>query len=177
MVPGLRGASWRRSWRRWTASSSRRVYEALDKNAIDNLVTQLRHHPTLPDVITLYLSGTDLYAHVAKEGPDEARRKYLVEVVDPARRRRSSHELRRRHHPRRPLDPSSPRITATRRSSTTTSTLIGTTATAIRPASCGARAFACRPFRREESPVRTILFTAVLAYGGALGFVYLADRS
>ena len=35
-------------------------------------------------MLTVYLSGTDLYAHIAKEGPDAARSSYLEEIVDPA---------------------------------------------------------------------------------------------
>jgi hypothetical protein len=34
-------------------------------------------------MLSIYLSGTDSYAHVAQEGPDEARHAYLRDVVDP----------------------------------------------------------------------------------------------
>ncbi|MBA3391726.1 MAG: alkaline phosphatase family protein [Deltaproteobacteria bacterium] len=60
----------------------RDVYEALDEGAID-VVTGHLAEGAVPDLLTVYLSGTDLWAHISKEGPDEARRKYLVQVVDP----------------------------------------------------------------------------------------------
>ena len=76
--------------------TSRKPYEALDHGAIDAVVSHLASGP-VPDVLTLYLSGTDLYAHVAKEGPDEARRAYLTEVVDPALAKLVEQHARARH--------------------------------------------------------------------------------
>jgi hypothetical protein len=73
----------------------RRPYETLDRQAIDVVVDELAEG-ALPDVLSIYLSGTDLYAHVAEEGPDEARRKYLTEVVDPALAKLAA-RLRARH--------------------------------------------------------------------------------
>ncbi|MBA3500350.1 MAG: alkaline phosphatase family protein, partial [Deltaproteobacteria bacterium] len=48
--------------------TSRRVYEDLDKAAIDAIASRLDDKVAIPDVITLYVSGADLYAHIAKEG-------------------------------------------------------------------------------------------------------------
>src|SRR5262249_14806493 len=62
--------------------ASPKLFSTLDSSAVDVLI----HHLTRdapPDVLVLYISNTDLYAHVASEGPDEARRNYLRDVVDP----------------------------------------------------------------------------------------------
>jgi hypothetical protein len=62
--------------------ASRAKYEKLDKEVVDVVLDELESG-ALPDVVTVYLSGTDLFAHVADEGPDVARRRYLREVMDP----------------------------------------------------------------------------------------------
>src|SRR6202040_3116053 len=61
---------------------ARAAYAELDEQVISVVRDALDSGP-VPDVLTVYLSGTDLYAHVATEGPDAARRAYLHEVVDP----------------------------------------------------------------------------------------------
>lgn len=63
---------------------SRHAYEALDKAAIGALVKELDRSRAVPDVLTLYIAGTDVYTHVSKKTPDESRTEYLVEVADPA---------------------------------------------------------------------------------------------
>ena len=60
--------------------ASPRLYERLDAGAIDAVVDHLAKDP-LPDVLTLYISGTDLYAHIAEQGPDRARRAYM-QLID-----------------------------------------------------------------------------------------------
>jgi membrane-anchored protein YejM (alkaline phosphatase superfamily) len=62
-------------------SESRKLYENLDSSVVNDVTTSLATG-TVPDVLTIYLSGTDLYAHIANEGPDKARISYLEEVVD-----------------------------------------------------------------------------------------------
>ena len=61
---------------------SRKIYEDLDDEVVDVVTDRLRTGP-VPDVLSVYLSGPDSYAHVADEGPDPARRTYLREVIDP----------------------------------------------------------------------------------------------
>src|SRR6185436_3811245 len=61
---------------------SRVAYEKLDEEIVDVVTDELRTGP-LPDVLSVYLSGADSYAHVAKKGPDAARREYLHDVMDP----------------------------------------------------------------------------------------------
>ncbi len=65
------------------AKNARGTYEKLDAHIASVVSDQLATGP-VPDVLTVYLMGTDLYAHIAEEGPDDARRSYLIEVVDPA---------------------------------------------------------------------------------------------
>ena len=57
---------------------TRTHYENLDKDVIEVVDDALEKGP-LPDVLTVYLTGTDLYAHIAEEGPMQARRAYLTE--------------------------------------------------------------------------------------------------
>jgi hypothetical protein len=59
-----------------------RVFEELDSDVVESVRDQLDEE-NAPDVLTVYLPGTDLYAHTSREGPDAARREYLSEVVDP----------------------------------------------------------------------------------------------
>jgi hypothetical protein len=65
------------------ARAARDAYAKLDEAVAESVVTALEKGP-VPDVLTVYLAGADLYAHVASEGPNEARLTYLREVVDPA---------------------------------------------------------------------------------------------
>jgi hypothetical protein len=62
--------------------SQRDVYAQIDEEALDAAFDAL-DDGDLPDVLALYLPGIDLYTHVARRGPDRARREYLTEVVDP----------------------------------------------------------------------------------------------
>src|SRR6185503_12184396 len=62
------------------------VYANIDREVLATLtaaIDEVDKGEPLPDVLTLYLAGTDLFAHVAEAGPDRARRRYLTEVVDP----------------------------------------------------------------------------------------------
>src|SRR5688572_11707121 len=59
----------------------RDVWAQIDQEAMDAVLDRLGGD--VPDVLAVYLPGTDLYAHVAARGPDRARREYLMEVVDP----------------------------------------------------------------------------------------------
>jgi hypothetical protein len=154
-----------------TQEESRRTYADLDNAAIDNLVSRLEDGPT-PDVLTLYISGTDLYAHVAKEGPDEARKKYLIEVVDPALEKvvnamRARNMLQNRwvivtadHGHTQVVHDEQHAIGVSEEDTPGVLHEVG---------------FKTRPFKRDVSKHDT--FNSVLAYGGAIAYVYLADRS
>ncbi len=152
------------------AKTSRKVFAALDESAIDAVVDHLRA-PTLPDVMTVYLSGTDLYAHVADEGPDDARRAYLREIVDPA-----LGKLVGKLRDRGMLDRMWTLVVADH----------GHTAVVHdKPHALGANAgppevlkaagFRVRPFKKDVAAAEP--FSAVLAYGGATAYVYVANRA
>jgi predicted AlkP superfamily pyrophosphatase or phosphodiesterase len=153
--------------------ASPKLYSTLDSAAVDVLIDHLGSGPT-PDILTLYLSGTDLYAHVATEGPDEARRAYLRDVVD-GQLGRVVEALTKRgvldrtwvvtladhghtqvvHDARHALGDggdTAPPLTVLRR--------LG---------------FRLRPLQHHVDAKDP--FSAVLAYGGAMAYVYLADRS
>ena len=150
---------------------SRATYESLDRAVIDTLITHLKDGPT-PDVLTLYLAGTDLYAHVAVEGPDQARKTYLTEVVDPA-----LGPLVAKMRERNMLDHRWIIVTADHGHTQ----VLHDDAHAIdtsdsdAPGVLKSLGFHIRPFKREVASSDP--YNAVLAYGGAMGFVYLADRS
>jgi hypothetical protein len=152
--------------------TSRAIYKDLDDAAIDAIVSRLGHRTPTPDVLTLYISGTDLYAHVAKEGPDEARRQYLVEIVDPALRRFVD-----RMRERRALDDRWVIVTGDHGHTPILKDGIHSIGTGDRgPVGVLERVgFRVRPFRHQVADRHP--FSAVLAFGGAMAYVYLADRS
>jgi hypothetical protein len=151
---------------------SRALYEDLDQAAIDAIVSRLDDKAHIPDVLTLYISGTDLYAHVAEEGPDEARAKYLIEVADPALGR-----LVDKLRERRALDNRWVIVTSDHGHTQILHDdqhAIGTGDNGV-PGLLTKLGFRMRPLKQQvpdEHP-----FSAVIAYGGAMAYVYLADRS
>lgn len=146
------------------------VFAALDREVVEELVEEIEEEEHLPDVLTVYIAGTDGYAHVAAVGPDAARQRYLVEVVDPL-----VGDLRRALEARGELDDRYVIVTSDHGH------------TAVRdddehalyhgdddpPAVLEAAGYRVRPLRLKADGV----FDAVLAYQGAFAYVYLADRS
>ncbi|MCX5741089.1 MAG: alkaline phosphatase family protein [Proteobacteria bacterium] len=153
-------------------TASRKLYENLDAAVVKTVVAGLETG-TLPDVLTVYLSGTDLYAHVAAEGPDRARITYLEQVVDPlliklANALDARHALAGRwivvtsdHGHTQVIDDDAHAL----------STKPGEDP----PSVLEVAGFRLRPFAREVGA--TAPFNAVLAYGGAMAYVYLANRA
>jgi hypothetical protein len=153
-----------------SVKSKRDLFATLDTAVVDTVTDRLGRGP-LPDVLTIYLIGTDLYAHVADEGPDAARRSYLREVVDPALGRLNG-TLRARGvldrlwvmvvsdhgHTAVPHDPEH-------------ALGVGDGP----PAVLRGAGFRVRKLAQEVDKADP--FSAVLAYGGAMAYVYLADRS
>jgi len=151
------------------SNTSRRIYEDLDEAAIESVVGQLDDGP-VPDVLTIYLSGTDLYAHTAKEGPDLARRAYLVEVVEPLIAKLTK-KLRARHA----LSNRWILVTSDHGHTEVLKDDKHALAASGPPDVLRNAGFRVRPFKRDVE--KTHAFSAVLAYGGAMAYVYLADRS
>jgi predicted AlkP superfamily pyrophosphatase or phosphodiesterase len=150
---------------------SRKLYEVLDKAAVDEVIKSLDGE-VLPDVLTLYLSGTDLYAHVAEEGPDEARRTYLKEVLEPQFVRLGD-KLSSRHA----LDGRWVVISADHGHTQIAYDHVHSLANKDKdiPKLLIQSGFRVRPFKRYVDDKDG--FNAVVAYGGATSYLYFADRS
>ena len=155
-----------------TQKQSWATYEELDQQVMDVVVGALDAE-ILPDVLTVYVSGTDLYAHVAAEGPDAARRAYLREVVDPQLSRLAA-KLRARGA----LDGRYVVVTSDHghtevvhdESHALTTKDEHTPVALLRKAG-----FRVRPFKLKVA--KDDDFQAVLAYQGAMAYVYVADRT
>ena len=148
------------------------VWAEIDRAAVDVLTSHLARDP-LPDVLTLYVAGTDLYAHVADEGPDAARRTYMRTIVDPLIGRVVD-KLRARGR----LDRLWVIVLADHGHTAVVHDKVhalGTGEGGGPPTVLRAAGFRVRPFRHDVAASDP--FSAVLAYGGATAYVYLADRS
>ncbi len=149
--------------------ATRKLFSAVDEKAIASVVEELGGKD-FPDVLTVYLSGTDLYAHVAHEGPEEAMRWYLKEVADPALGKLVA-KLRERGM----LD----RMWTVVVSDHGHSQVVHDKTHALRPNRITEQVLERAGFR-PRLPVRESpndKFSAVVAYGGADAYIYLADRS
>lgn len=157
-----------------TDKESRADYETLDGEVIEVVIDALEQKDIAhPDVLTVYLSGTDLYGHIAREGPDKARRAYLREVLDP-HVATLDQELRSRGL----LDNRWVVITSDHGHTEVMEDeehALATDAKQDPPCVLLERGFRLREFQREVAPEAD--FQAVLAYQGAVAYVYTADRS
>jgi hypothetical protein len=152
--------------------ASRKVFENLDAEVMSVVRHQLDHTP-VPDVLTIYLSGTDQYAHVADEGPTPARRAFLREVLDP--RFGALHEKLRE---RGALANRYVAITADHGHTEVVKDdlhALGMKGPDDPPELVKRAGFRLRPFDMDVD--KDDDFQAVLAYQGAMAYVYLADRS
>jgi hypothetical protein len=155
------------------AKPSPALFEALDSAAVDVALDHLNKDP-LPDVLTLYLAGTDLYTHEAAEGPDEARRAYLKTVVD-KQIGRVVDVLRAKGRLEHEwvivvADHGHTQVIHDKQHALGEAGLDAGVPTLLRQAG-----FRIRPLQHEVDDKDP--FSAVLAYGGATAYVYLADRS
>lgn len=151
---------------------TRDAYQKLDEQVVDAVVDELEDGP-IPDVLTVYLSGTDLYAHIAEEGPDDARRAYLKEVADPALAK-----LARRLRERNALDRRYVVVTADHGHTKVmhdAAHALDTKDDGDPPALMKKAGFRVRPFALEVSDKDD--FDAVFVPGGAMAYLYVADRS
>ena len=149
------------------------MFETLDSAAVDAVIDHLNKDP-LPDVLTLYLAGTDLYTHQAAEGPDEARRAYLARVVD-KQIGRVVDVLREKGRLDRTwvmvvADHGHSQVIHDKQHALGAAGLDAGPPTLLRQAG-----FRIRPLKQNVDAKDP--FSAVLAYGGATGYIYLADRS
>jgi hypothetical protein len=152
--------------------ATRDLYESIDKGGVDTVVKALASGP-LPDVLHVYLSGADLYAHVAEEGPDVARRTYLVEVIDPL-----VTKIVTALDARRARDGRFVVVTADHGHTQVLHDddhALGENPDAGPPGVLHAAGFRTRPLKLDVDAKDD--FQSVVAYQGALAYVYLADRS
>lgn len=150
------------------------LFRHLDGEAIGTVVEQLDQRPSPPRMLTVYLTGTDLYEHSAVSGPEVAVRRYLREVIDPllGRLRRAlaaHHTLEDRYV----IVVSDHGHTAVMHDDA--HALTAGDGPDEPPAVVRGAGFRLRPFQLEVAD--TADFDAVLAYGGATAFAYVADRS
>ena len=152
------------------------VYANIDREVLATLtsaIDDVDEDEPLPDVLTLYLAGTDLFAHVAEAGPDRARRRYLIEVVDPGLRKLHAALARRgglanryvmvvSDHGHTPVENDDRHALGSRHDGEGPRDVLQAAGFRVRPA---------------EWKVNEDDFQSVIAYGGAMAFVYLADRS
>jgi hypothetical protein len=150
----------------------RKVWADLDEEDVEVVVEHLKKGP-LPDVLTLYLFGTDDWAHISPKGPDVARRTYLKEVIDPA-----LGTLRKKLLERDGLENRYVVVVSDHGHTEVTKDDVHALSTKDEndpPAVLKRAGFRVRPFKgdvKDSDP-----FQSVLAYEGAVAYVYLADRS
>jgi hypothetical protein len=149
------------------------LYAQLDRNAIENVTSELSRSAA-PRVLTVYLPGPDLYAHGAAAGPDVAIGRYLREVLDPLLA-----ELRAALAARDALadryvvvvaDHGHTAVIHDDEHALSTGDGPDDPAAVVRGAG-----FRLRPFELDVG--EDVDFDAVLAYGGAMAYAYVADRS
>ena len=155
------------------AKPSPAMFETLDSAAVDAVIDHLEKDP-LPDVLTLYLAGTDLYTHQAAEGPDAARQAYLKAVVD-KQLGRVVDVLREKGRLDRTwvvviADHGHTQVIHDKQHALGAAGLDSPAPTLLKQAG-----FRVRPLKQNVADNDP--FSAVLAYGGATAYVYLADRS
>jgi hypothetical protein len=154
------------------AKPTRDAYQKLDEQVVDAVVEELEKG-AVPDVLTVYLSGTDLYAHIAEEGPDDARRAYLKEVADPALAK-----LAARLRERNALDGRYVVLTADHGHTQVLhdeAHALGTKDEGDPPTLMKKAGYRVRPFALDVSEKDD--FDAVFVPGGAMAYLYVADRS
>ncbi len=151
-------------------SQDLKVFSALDRRIVENVVQALEESAA-PHVITVYLSGADHYAHSSKEGPDVARRRYLREDFEPLMEQLTAALSRR--------DALENRYVLVVSDHGHTAVIhdpahaLAVDAEDDPPAVVTGAGFKLRPFELDvDEP-----FDTVLAYGGAVAYVYVADRT
>lgn len=150
----------------------RGVYAQLDGEVIDTVIDALKEHAA-PHVLTVYLTGTDHYAHGADDGPDPARTAYLKEVVDPLlgklKDALAEHDAVANRSVVLVSDHGHTEVLHDEEHA------LSTDADGDPPSVLRAAGFRVRPFELETADDAD--FQSVLAYGGAMAYVYVADRS
>lgn len=148
------------------------VYQDLDALAVESLLQTYERHG-IPDLQTIYFPGVDLYTHVAEQ-PIGSQQAYLRDVIDPL--------LGRIINAYQEADALSDTYILFVSDHGHTPVLqddlhaLGTDGPDEPPAILAQAGFRLRPFQLEIADDQRD-FQATVAYQGAFGYVYLADRS
>lgn len=136
-------------------------------------MSEMLEKESAPHVITVYLTGTDHTAHSAETGPDAVRREYLKDVLDPIfGRLKSALDKQGALRERYVIITSDHGHTGVVHDE---KHALSTDIDKDPPAVLTQAGFRVRPFDLEVDAEHP--FQSVLAYGGAMAYVYLADRS
>lgn len=147
-------------------------YETMDKNSAERLVEAMNAHG-VPDLQVLYMPGIDLYTHLA-HSPLDKLQQYLAEVVDPTLRlvldAYEAHGALDETYVVVVSDHGHTPVLAHERQA------LQTGHEGEPPQVLEQIGFRVRPFVLELDDDQED-YQAVLAYQGAIAYVYLADRS
>ena len=147
------------------------IFEALDRNAVGSLLATIDKRG-VADLQVVYFPGVDLWTHVAERPLDE-QQAYIRAVVDP-----SIGHILKAYRRRGALDDTWVVVVSDHGHTPVVSDdlhSLGTDGDDEPPEVLERAGFRVRPFQID--PIATPDHQAVLAYQGALAYVYLADRS
>lgn len=148
------------------------AYAEVDSEIVETLITALDESPP-PRLLTLYLPGPDHFAHGSVHGPRDALVRYLREVIDPL-----MGQLRRSLEAHHALAERSVVIVSDHGHTAVMhdeAHALSNHAEDDPPAVVTGAGFRLRPFELEVADDHD--FDTVLAYGGAMAYAYVADRS
>ena len=157
---------------RLTGGQSLSVFSNVDREVMENVTESIDVGDTA-DVLTVYIPGVDHFAHVSDLGPDAARRLYLKKVLEPAAAElleelKEDGEAENRY------------VVVTSDHGHTEVAHSDRNSLAVEgddepPALLASAGYTLRPFSLDVAD--DVYFDTVLAYQGALAYVYVADRS
>lgn len=148
------------------------LFGEVDEEVLEN-VTEIINANKIPDVLTIYLPGVDHFAHIAEAGPDVARQRYLREEIDPRLK-----PLREAMQDAGALDNRYIVISSDHGHTQVLSDdehSLSIKGEGEPPTLLEAGGYTVRPFSIDVSD--DAYFDTVLAYQGALAYVYVANRS
>lgn len=157
---------------RLTGAQTLSLFRELDEEVVENMDDLMEGEPPA-DVITVYMPGLDHYAHVADRHPDESRAEYLKKAIEPMMKSlRETLEERDALENRYVVltsDHGHTRVAHDDRHS------LGLDGEGEPRQVLEKAGFTVRPFQLAVDD--ETFFDSVLAYQGAMAYVYVADRS